>query len=427
MAFPGFLDQKFLEERFLWNGEGNLLQCYVLTQPTGFIGGRIVGGPWEFCVTIFDYAMGAEGWKILFYDKADKTQKVGELSSDIGTGVVSSINFNLVKTGCGDFDIVLAVDPANLPFMVEYNQGIEIYLYHDSNPWYAGYITEMPVSGSSKRPWTIKGSGYFNQLETCIVNQDFTVEEISDIVRDLMTGFVEDKTDIIYADYKILETNYTASDIRFDHETAKKAIQQLTDLAQNFIFGVDEKRELFFNGTDPSVNPLAIFSVGKHIDAIDIDENAEKVTNRIYVKAGNLAGTPKTNIRATCNDYNSQIIYGIREKVMTAPAIRDDADAERWGNWQISNLKKPKKKGKIKWADSSNGPIRAKGKTRIFDENGNKHEFAVEKVAYSIDSSGIKCSLNLGQQERGADVVLRNLLFQIANEEHLQQQNMSQL
>lgn len=404
-----------------------ITQYYVLTQINGFIGGRIVAGTWVFNVDIIPYAVGAVGWKIFFYDKSDKTQKVGELSSDIGAGVVGSIKFDLVDTGCGDFEIVLAVDPAELSFTVEYNQGIEIYLYHDSNPWYSGYINRMPVSGSLKRPWVIKGAGYFNQLETCIVEQDFTSQEISDIVRDLMTGFVEAKTDIIYADYKIMETDYTVADIRFYHERAKKAIQQLRDLAQNYVFGVDEERELFFNGTDPTVNPAAIFSVGKHIDTISIDEDSDEVINRVYVKAGNLGGTPKTNIRAVCSDYNSQVIYGIREKVMTAPAIRNDTDAERWGNWQISDLRRPKKKAKIKWADCSQGLIKAEGKARIFDKDGNKHELPIEKVSYGIDDGGIHCALTLGMAEADIGTVLRDILFDINNVELLQDQNMSQL
>lgn len=402
-------------------------QNYTICQINGFIGGRIVGGPWIFSVDIIDYAMGTVGWKILFYDKADKTQKVGELSSDMGQGVISSITFDLVDTGCGDFGLELGIDPADLPFTIEYNQGIEIYLYHDSNPWYAGYITKMPAAGSTKRPWSIKGAGYFNQLETCIVDKDYTSEEISDIVRDLMAEIIEEKTDIIYADYRILETSYTASSIKFDHVTAKKAIGQLKDLAQNFIFGIDEKRELFFTGTDPEVNPLAIFAVGKHIDGFDLNEDAETVVNKVYVKAGLLSGSPKSNIQATVSDYNSQVTYGLREKVMTAPSVHNATDAERWGQWQIDNLKRPKKKAKIGWADCSNGPIKAKGKARILDKDGNIHDLAIQKVSYSISDSGIGCSLSLGQMEKNMGRILRDLLFDIADEELLQQANMGQL
>lgn len=425
----GFLEEGFLTEGFLMaEGESGIYKNhYVLCQINGFIGERIIGGPRIFSIDVIQYEMGATGWKILFYDKADKTQKIGELSSDIGQGVITGISFDLVETGCGDFDIEFGADPASLPFTIEYNQGIEIYLYHDINPWYAGYITKMPVSGSTKRPWTIKGAGYFNQLETCVVDKNYNSQEVSDIVRDVMAEFVEEKTDIVYADYKILETDYTTTTIKFDHITGKKAMGELKDLAQNFVFGVDEKRELFFNGTDPTVNPLAIFVVGKHLDGVEIDEDAEAVVNKVYVKAGLLSGSPKSNIQAMVNDYNSQVVYGLREKVMTAPSVHNADDAERWGRWQIDNLKKPKKKAKIKWADCSNGPIRAKGKARILDNNGNEHKLAIEKVSYSVDSDGIGCSLSLGQMPNDAGKILRDILFDIANDELLESANMGQL
>jgi len=394
---------------------------YTICQFNGFLGGRIIGGPWEFNVEIVSYALGAVGWKIIFYDKADKTQKVGELSSDTGQGYVSEIGFNLVETGCGDFEITLGVAPSALPFTVEYNQGVEIYLYHDSNPWHAGYIFEMPVSGSTERPWKIAGSGYYNQLEKCVVNKDYTSEEISAIVRDLVDDFVEEKTDIVYADYKIAMTDYTVSDIQFNHTTAKKAIEQLADLAQGFVFGVDANREIFFRGIDPDVNPSAIFAVGKHIDEFRLTENAEDVVNRVYVKVG--LSTGGTNIQAEVSAYNSQVLYGIREKVLSAPSLQSTNDAIRWGNWQLDDLKRPRQKARIPWTNCSGGKIEAKGKARIFDNDGGKHQISVKKVAYSVDSNGIGCSIELGDLEKSAGRILRDILFDIANQELIQEAN----
>jgi hypothetical protein len=381
----------------------------------------VIGGPWEFDVEIVSYALGAVGWKIVFYDKSDKTQKVGELSSDIGRGYVSEIGFNLVETGCGDFEITLGVDPSALPFTVEYNQGVEIYLYHDPAPWYAGYIFKMPASGSTERPWKIEGAGYYNQLQTCIVDKDYTSTEISDIVRDLMDDIIEEKTDILYADYKIATTDYTVSDIQFDHATAKKAIEQLADLAQGWIFGVDANREIFFRGIDPDVNPAAIFAVGKHISEFNLTENAEDVANRVYVKVGLSSGG--TNIQAEVSAYNSQVLYGIREKVLSAPSLNSADDAQRWGNWQLDDLKRPKQKAKIPWADCSGGMIEAKGKARILDNDGTKHEIPIKKVAYSVDSGGIGCSIELGDLEKSAGRILRDILFDIANQELIQEAN----
>ena len=406
----------------------SVTQQYRWSQIAGPLGLRTIGCPYTFSVEIVSYTLGAVGWKIVFYDKSDKTQAVGELSSDIGDGTITGIEFNLVQTGCGDFSLVLGVDPSTLPFTVEYNQGIEIYLYHDANPWYAGYILKKTPAGSTERPWKIEGAGYYNQLETCIVDQDYATIEIAAIVHDLMSSYVEEKTDIVYAEYKIVQTAYTVSDIRFDHTKAKKAIQQLADLAQNYIFGVDEERELFFHGTDPTVNPAAIFHLGTpRIKEFDLEEDSETVRNRIYVKAGLLSGSPQTNVQATCQDYNSQVLYGIREDVMTAPSIRDATDAERWGNWQVDQQKRPQQKAKVSWVDCSGGKIKPTGKAQITDINGTAHRLAIEKVSYKISDAGIDCALQLGQPEKSLGGILKDLLFDVANEELLQQQNVSQL
>ena len=102
-------------------------QTFVINSPgSGYVGGRIINEPWRFVATILSYTLTDAAWKIIIYD-TDKTVKIGELSSDIGDKVVLSFEFNLVETGCGDFEINLGVDPAaDLPFTMAYNQGMEV-------------------------------------------------------------------------------------------------------------------------------------------------------------------------------------------------------------------------------------------------------------------------------------------------------------
>jgi len=407
----GFLEGGFLEQGFLSGGN---LTRFRICQAFGFVGGRIIGAPYEFSATtlgIGEYVTGAVGWRVLFYDKSDKTQKIGELSSDIGEGRVTRIKFTLAETGCGSFRIDLAVDPLSLPFTVEYNQGIEICLYHDITPWYAGYITQMPVKGTTRRPWTIGGSGYFNQLEDCLIKKNYTNTEISDIVRDLVDTTIEEKTDIMFADHKVIKTSYKVKDIRFKYPSAKKAINQLAELAQDFIFGVDHERELFFRGRSSEVNAAAILFVGKNIQNFPIDETTDDLANRIIVRAGKIADTPKTPIRAIVDDGTSQLQYGLREKVMTADFIRDDDDAKKWGRFHLNDLKSPKKKAKIPWVDiGSLGRIDAYGKARIItreyhdpvETEEQVEGFGQDPVTWLADPSATRTCDTSVYQEGGA-------------------------
>lgn len=405
----------------------SIVQHYTVCQFVGPFGGRVIGGPWEFDVTTVSYALGAPGWMVRFYHKNDKTQQVGELSSDMQNHYVSELRFNLVESGCGDFDIVLLVDPANLPFTVEYNQGVEIYLYHDINPWYSGYILGLPTTGSTKRPWLISGTGYSNQLETCIIDQDYTSEEVSEIIHDLVSSYIEDKTDIVYAAHKIAKTEYTVNDIRFDYTSAKDAVHQLMDLARAFVFGVDEEREFFFLPIDYLVNPAAEFTVGKHVTGFELTEDTNDLANRIHVRAGLLSGAPKTNIQATVSDYSSQVAYGLREKVLTAPSVRNATDAERWGGWKLTENRSPRQTATIEWVDCSEGKVEAKGKARILDRHGHEHKLNILRAGYTVGSSGIVCRLELGKRPDTMGRVIRDLLFELANQELLQSQNVGQL
>lgn len=378
---------------------------------------------------VFAYASVLNGIKIKIYDTAGI--KLAELSNEIQQGILGEMKFDLIEAGCGKFEFTLLKEYTDVE--IKYNHRIDIHLFGSTSPWYSGYIIDRPKKGSTEKIYKYGGFGYFNQLETCIVDQQYNATTfpnasdryVSKIVDHIIRTFVEPKTDIVYNAGKILGMTFVATDIKFDKTTAKKALQDLVEIAQDYRMGVNENRQFFFGPLDTQTNVDCIKFVGKHLKTIIFDEDVSKIINRVYIKAGKI--TSGSNYIGMVEDTTSEDAYGLREKVLTIPAALTLSDAVRWGNYQLSSLKDPIQKAKVTGIELQNTIIKAEGKARIFDEEGNKYEFPIKRVSYKISDDGIIADIELGELDLPISGEILELLRAVKNEEYLQAGNIAQL
>lgn len=75
-----------------------------------------------------------------------------------------------------------------------------------------------------------------------LIFETYENQEIADIVRNICRQ-VEAKTGIVYNDNKIYDVDYDIKKIVFDGVSAKEALEQLSEFATDFVYGVDEYRE----------------------------------------------------------------------------------------------------------------------------------------------------------------------------------------
>lgn len=73
---------------------------------------------------------------------------------------------------------------------------------------------------------------------------------------------------------------------------------------------------------------------------------AEKIYNVLPIKGAAVDGNGEQWL-ATVEDAESQLRYGIREKVLTLPSAYSAADAERWGKNQLLSMSKPALSAKV--------------------------------------------------------------------------------
>ena len=131
-------------------------------------------------------------------------------------------------------------------------------MFNDPRPWWSGYIITRPVEGTTENTFKFVGHGYFNLLEKVLIFGSYSGWEISSIVADIARQ-VECKIGLQYNANNIINTGYTASYIEFDGVTAKEALKQLSDFAVDYVYGVNEYRQLYFKPRINDINEQARF------------------------------------------------------------------------------------------------------------------------------------------------------------------------
>lgn len=329
------------------------------------------------------------GFKLVFYDTADA--KVGELGSDVKTGKVVDVSFELRALGCGAFSFFLDDEPS---FTIGFRTRVDIHPYFDPSPWFTGFIQTIPQTGQ-KRPFEYTGFGFYDQLDWVTISDSYTNDDVADIVKNIIETYVAPNTQISYNAAKIIATGYDVQSIDFDHTFAKDAIQTLADMAQDYEFGVDDSREFYFRPITTTVQYS--YWVGKHFQNVEIEEDPFTVRNKLYIKLGQIQAGG-SNIIGSVNDGASIAAYGLREEIITAPESLNAADATRWANMILSEKKDPAIKAKIMniLFDETREKIIAKGKARITMYEGTEHSLYIRAVSYSITAGGILGEMELG-------------------------------
>ncbi len=252
-------------------------------------------------------------YEIRIYDASGT--KVAEIVSDMSDVTVQNIKFELLRNGgCGAFSFTLADEYTTAT--IDYNYKIELCFYTQPIPWFTGFITEVPKSGTDTI-WKYAGYGYFRQLDYIRVNEsDTSGQDPATMATGLLDDYVTPNTDIVKNTDKIEAVGYTtAATLKWERVTARRCFQSLAELAQDYEYGVDEELDFYFRAVDTTV--LNKFWVGKHLTTFKPREDQNKLINRLYIRCGRLNdGTDYVLYR---EDASSQSTYGLRENVMRAP------------------------------------------------------------------------------------------------------------
>nr|DAV91515.1 MAG TPA: tail protein [Caudoviricetes sp.] len=368
---------------------------------------------------------------IAYNDDGTKTAIFGAGSE---SNSLKQLTFEVVETGCGKVELTFNKLPVNTE--LSYKQRIDIHLFNDSRPWYSGYILQRPIEGTTATDsFKFTGHGYYNLLEKIIINKTYEKMEVSAIVLDIAKD-IEKKVGLVLNKDKIISTDYTITKIELDHVTAKEALNQLSDFAIDYVYGIDEYRQLYFKPRIADINEQARLWVGQHLTKYEPTWNIEDIVNHAYIKGGNIDDEGEQWL-AEVEDLESQELYKVQEDILTLPSAYSVEDAERWGESQLVNLAKPKKSAKVSGVKleypRADGTffvrkLSTQGQAVITTLDGELFTYPISKLKYTVSSDkGIQLDMELGEIPDAIDRYFANLDRDAKMAELLQQAATKQL
>ena len=125
-------------------------------------------------------------YQIRIYDRSG--DKIAEIASGIKNVTLESLEFGYLQDGgCANFSFTLG--EAFTQATIGYNYRVELCFYNQANPWYSGFITNLPEKGTDKKQ-TYSGYGYMKQLSWIRIDEEDLAEEVADIIEDTI-GYLE--------------------------------------------------------------------------------------------------------------------------------------------------------------------------------------------------------------------------------------------
>lgn len=323
---------------------------------------------------------------------------------------LNKVTFEVTATGCGQCQLVFYKKPDNA--QLDYMQRIDIHLYGDRKPWYSGYILNRPIEGTTETQFTYKGYGFYDRLANVLLFKTYTNMDVGEIVRDIARLVERQTLQIAYNESKIQEVGYRPAKLVFDGVTVKAALKTLSDFAVDYVYGVDEYRNIYFRRRETAVNEQARLTVGKHIAGYTPTWDASKLVNWARIKGGNIDEQGEQWL-CVVEDAASQRTYGLHQAVWSLPEAYNVQDAARWGQNQIAQYKQPVKSAKVTGVNLEypypDGTFNVRhmtteGLAEIRRLDGTVDTYPIKKIKYTISgSSGIQTELELGEPEFTVD------------------------
>lgn len=291
---------------------------------------------------------------------------------DMDKNPLQACAFEFVETGCGSFSVTFNAPPQD----VEIRRGdrVDIHLLGSPLPWFSGRVNTLPGLSTSDDKTVFKGHGFYEVLDQIRVTEAYTDMPLEDVVADLATHYLT-HTDIVFFPNSLPQVGYRVNSVEFDRESLKDALSTLAELANGYVFGVDENREFFFRPREgrPSLQFTNKGSqwVGQHLGGFELGEKSDKVSNYLHIKIGSVDATDGNFADFNVENLDSIAFFGKREAVESAPEINNPADAEQWADHKLAESAWPTITAKAKdlnltpWVASKDDLIRAEGSMRV--------------------------------------------------------------
>lgn len=367
------------------------------------------------------------GVTVRIYDKDDLL--VSQLSSNSQICQLIGLSWKLLETGCGEFELETSV---RLP--VDHDYRVDVHLWNKAVPVYSGLIQNIPDPGSTERTFRYEGYGFFDYINRMIISSTYPAQSLRGIAVDLANQAA--------ARYKRFEVDYSlvssssyamTGQLDFLNTPLKDALKQVSDLSGDYVWGINAERKFFFQPRSEDVDMY--LWVGKHLKTWIPRSDSSNIVNTLFIKCGTVRkDIPSTNplyktnwLDAPATDPASIEQFGIREGIFTAPSVLGLIDAQQAGQIELSRRAQPRRYASVSGLVYTGQDLSCTGSARVIGEGGEELILPKKSLKCTLKSTYLEISLELGDLEYGAALIVARLAAVAALENLARQNSQKQL
>lgn len=353
---------------------------------------------------------------------------VAQIGSNSQQCTLLGADWQLLETGCGSFELETSV-----PLNVGADYRVDIHLWNNPTAIYSGLIQDIPDVPSTEQTYKYEGYGLFDYFNRMVIDTTYTAQNLRGIVIDLANlaasryrRFTVDQGQVASVSYNLTGT------LDFLNVPLKDAMKQASDLSGDYVWGIDAQRRFFFQPRSSVVDQN--LWVGKHLETFVPRASTVDLQNVLYVKCGavrkDLPTTDrlyKTNwLDAPVKNLDSIALYGIREGVYNAPGVLGLIDAQQSAQVELSRRSQPRRYASIGGLIYNGQDLSCTGSARVVGKGG---EITLPKksLKFSLKDTFVDVSLELGDLDYGAELLIARLQATAAAETLARQQSQKQL
>lgn len=245
-----------------------------------------------------------------------------------GNEVVSVPSFRTsINSGPGELVVKLArrFDAFGEGDDIVLDRKVDVYVYDRDEPQgallYQGFISSYsPILEGTNEYIEITILGYAVEVGQRILKDgagnttiDYTSEDPSDIMRDVIDKYIADGGSLTYDATTIDDTSTTVS-YRFANYTVKDALDKIIELTPfDWYWRIDPDGKIYLK--EQSATADHKIYIGKHVSYMKPERSIEDVRNVVYFVGGTPEGDPQLYRKYTRSA--SVATYGLREEVLT--------------------------------------------------------------------------------------------------------------
>jgi len=295
------------------------------------------------------------GGSATIYALSSPPELEGIITSDAAFSPLRSLDFDVTIKGSGKLQFTLAYPP---DFPVYHMQGLQVFLMGESEPYWSGFLCQVPGSMRSDGSWKYRALGWSTALAWPIISQFWALSGLNTrtMISCGICNFACGLTSPLLFDPDLLTLAQVPTS---SHPSITPKAMPGPELWETFeqimgsgwVLGVDNDRRVTFGPLDNTMRQDNILVIGRDIIDWEPETDSSRLWNFGVVRGGPLNDSTengnewspyyRTNLLGEVQDSPSINQYWLRGRVVNASSELDIDRALAHGATELAGAKDP--------------------------------------------------------------------------------------